>query len=576
MIAIDGYFETKEICGSTFNFKAGTGLLNLGVGNGKTILSCKRIDHWLNHRLSNEQLHIEQALKCDCTRLSDKIEELHNCDLKNIFEKKFFMSISNHKMSGHNTISKSIVPSNVVLIVVPGILLAQWKQELFRCLDETRFHKYVTILKYKEQYLKFSEQSSNSDEEIKIILITNTLLKSLLRKNNFKIKSVDLVFIDEIHINLLVADYIFKSFPEVLSFNFMWGLSANPRHEFSHRIFMPLTITSILSLNLKMLNWMCNSKSKLTSILSNTMRSFENNFETVVYGQEMSLQLSTPEKHTIFYNKDQISVLLEEWNWDITDLNFVAKVTEYINDFILKKNENLLKNLKDKYLDWETTEKELLNHDYEIECKRVKEKQDILEERLRESCPICFDNKSFVLPCCNQTMCFSCLQSMQKDDKPECPYCRQDVMSFFRKENIDLNTLRTGSDNQKKQSLFQKLYELTTDLTAKNKNIKILIVYDLNSAILMHEKFLKMNSINSIIINSSECNRRKFENDNEINCAFMNSRLCNYGLNMSFVNVIIFLNEFKNKNDINQMVGRANRFPRKREDVLQLFFMKKI
>ena len=97
-------------------------------------------------------------------------------------------------------------------------------------------------------------------------------------------------------------------------------------------------------------------------------------------------------------------------------------------------------------------------------------------------------------------MCFSCLQSMQKDDKPECPYCRQDVMSFFRKENIDLNTLRTGSDNQKKQSLFQKLYELTTDLTAKNKNIKILIVYDLNSAILMHEKFLKMNSINSIII----------------------------------------------------------------------------
>ena len=85
-----------------------------------------------------------------------------------------------------------------------------------------------------------------------------------------------------------------------------------------------------------------------------------------------------------------------------------------------------------------------------------------------------------------------------------------------------------------------------------------------------------MNSINSIIINSSECNRRKFENDNEINCAFMNSRLCNYGLNMSFVNVIIFLNEFKNENDINQMVGRANRFPRKREDVIKLFFMKKI
>ena len=105
------------------------------------------------------------------------------------------------------------------------------------------------------------------------------------------------------------------------------------------------------------------TQSQLKSILSDTMQSFDNNFETVVYGQEMSLQLSTPEQHTIFYNKDQISVLLEEWNWDITDLNFVAKVTEYINDFILKKNENLLKNLKDKYLDWETTEKELLNHD---------------------------------------------------------------------------------------------------------------------------------------------------------------------------------------------------------------------
>ena len=31
-----------------------------------------------------KHLHIEQALKCDCKRLSDKIEELHNCDLKNI------------------------------------------------------------------------------------------------------------------------------------------------------------------------------------------------------------------------------------------------------------------------------------------------------------------------------------------------------------------------------------------------------------------------------------------------------------------------------------------------------------
>jgi hypothetical protein len=324
-----------------------------------------------------------------------------------------------------------------------------------------------------------------------------------------------------------------------------------------------------------MLKWMI-TQSELKSILSDTMQSFDNNFESVVYGQEMSLQLSTPEKHTIFYNKDQISVLLEEWNWDITDLNFVAKVTEYINDFILKKNENLMKKLKEKYLAWETSEKELFNHDYEIECKRVKEKQDILEERLRESCPICFDNKSFALPCCNQTMCVSCLQSMQKYKKHECPYCRQDVMSFFRKENIDLKTFRSGSGDQKKQTLFQQLYELTSDLIAKNKNIKILIVYDLNTATLIHEKFLKMNSINATIINSSECNRKKFEHDNEINCAFMNSRWCNYGLNMSFVSVIIFLNTFENENDIRQMVGRANRFPRKREDVLQLFFMEQI
>ena len=28
MIAIDSYFETKEICGRKFNFKAGTGLHN--------------------------------------------------------------------------------------------------------------------------------------------------------------------------------------------------------------------------------------------------------------------------------------------------------------------------------------------------------------------------------------------------------------------------------------------------------------------------------------------------------------------------------------------------------------------
>ena len=86
--------------------------------------------------------------------------------------------------------------------------------------------------------------------------------------------------------------------------------------------------------------------------------------------------------------------------------------------------------------------------------------------------------------------------------------------------------------------------------------------------------FFNTTSINSIQIRSSDRNRTEFEKNDEINCAYINSKLCNFGLNMSFVNVMIFLNEFVDENKKLQMIGRAHRNPR--TDALKIYYMKPV
>ena len=55
---------------------------------------------------------------------------------------------------------------------------------------------------------------------------------------------------------------------------------------------------------------------------------------------------------------------------------------------------------------------------------------------------------------------------------------------------------------------------------------------------------------------------------NKVNFIFLNSRVCNVGLNLQFIDCIVFLNTFKNEAEKKQMIGRAHRFPRTSELVI--------
>ena len=502
MIEIDSYFETPEFFGKKYNFKAGSGLLNLGVGNGKTIVTCKRVEHWLNHKL---EILKEKRANCACTRLHDKIKELIDLNSQSQ-QSKFQMSISSKQ--DRNTIGISPFFSNISFIIVPSILFTQWERELYRCLDHDLFSKHVVSVRYKNKFYDFGQ-----NDQIKIILITTSLMSSFIRNNKFNMGPIDMIFIDEIH--LKINQHLFDLIIDRIDFNFIWGLSGNEAKSgetsmCKHDIFMEISaetdfsqefFRNALKLKLANLSWKDDMSGDMRYILesalkyehwndkffekyvsqhleqnkNNAMMSFKNNFQTIVYGQEMSSRLPAPESHDLFYKLNTINSASEEWNWKMIDLNLIPDITEYINSFILKKNETCLKNLKERFVEWETIDQKLFQHHYRIELENLQQKRATLEARLEETCPICFDNKSFLLPCCNQTICVLCIQTLETANSTMCPYCRQNIETFFQKEKIDLQMCL----GQERTSLFYKLLDLTNDLIEKNKNTKILIVYDL-------------------------------------------------------------------------------------------------
>ena len=68
--------------------------------------------------------------------------------------------------------------------------------------------------------------------------------------------------------------------------------------------------------------------------------------------------------------------------------------------------------------------KELIIDDY-------KEIKEIIE------CPICYDNKSDIISCCNHQFCKSCIETVYKNSiELNCPYCRKENIELYNIEHI--------------------------------------------------------------------------------------------------------------------------------------------
>ena len=54
-------------------------------------------------------------------------------------------------------------------------------------------------------------------------------------------------------------------------------------------------------------------------------------------------------------------------------------------------------------------------------------------------CPICYDNNSSMVTCCNHQFCYDCFnQYYKKNSNISCPYCRKENIELFNIEDIDL------------------------------------------------------------------------------------------------------------------------------------------
>jgi superfamily II DNA or RNA helicase len=54
---------------------------------------------------------------------------------------------------------------------------------------------------------------------------------------------------------------------------------------------------------------------------------------------------------------------------------------------------------------------------------------------------------------------------------------------------------------------------------------------------------------------------------------FINSAVVNFGINLEFIDVILFLNKFRNQSEKEQMIGRAQRRGRNPNTPLEIVYL---
>jgi hypothetical protein len=564
MLIVDQSFKSQNILEMRYKYKSKMGVLNLDVGNGKTVLTCKRILHWLNHKLNL----ISDI--CPCNQLEDEIKTNGHDDF-----------IFNSKRIG------SIIESNKILVVVPSKIYEQWKSDMFSCLGEENFKNYVCFIHRKDQLSK-----ACSSPNIKIILITYGICQSSIE---FIPNVFDFVFFDEIHIFhkeyriisnhlksnftwILTAEkFLNSSIDDKIEYNFYPNNSLDYPKDLIEQLILKLIPTEKITefkvgMNEYLLNFI---KSCVGSEVDVNFKPTKGNFYNIyqIYSELLKIEfeklkfdyiptfLKCDEMQNLLpdlftekiYYENNINNIVEifpqfiDWGM-IIDCGLVENVTSCVNSHIINLiNKQIKECLKTK------------NIDHENKIKNLYEKQEELKKRLIEMCGICFETNltPMMLPCCGQMTCVMCLKQIQIGKNLICPYCRGDLNSILTGNN-DLS-LNLKDISGRKKNLFCSLFDLTIKLINENPQTKILIVYNMEkNGEKLCTKFLTIK--NSLHI---KCGKSilKFQTDSKINCAYINSKLCNFGLNMAFVNNMIILNHLEENDEI-QMIGRAQRFPR--------------
>ena len=202
--------------------------------------------------------------------------------------------------------------------------------------------------------------------------------------------------------------------------------------------------------------------------------------------------------------------------------------------------------------------------------ENIQRKHNDTVKRLEQDwCLVCFqpDNK-ILLVCCNQVICRHCVIRVISYS-PYCPHCRSPIGCTLESY---LNR-KCENENQTSivdESVYVDYYTACSHTFEKCKDRfkKILVVCDSTG---LSDKLFESLQNNFVHLKGSAAMIYKQINKfrkNKVNFIFLNSKVCNVGLNLQFIDCIVFLNTFKNETEKKQMIGRAHRFPRTSELVI--------
>ena len=590
--------ETK-IKDATYYLINCLGILNLDVGNGKTIVACGRLMHWLDHKLGKSNDCLIRYPLCnggyiesDCstrdnyvennkTFLSFDIREL--CLMSRVFsndERECDNCVSFSKLSLSR---REVFKSNLCIILVASPIFLQWKTEAFNMFKSQGLEEHFCIANRISDVREIIGKGAP-----KVLLMTFSFFRSYfvfpdytdrgdVSEHSLSNIIFDLIIVDESHI--LKKQEIIRYSEKC---NFLWCMTACK--EITQR-----------NSNLKLCVDNGEGFFEGFEILGyhNLSDDYVIRGIPVIGGDELSTQLTKPIHEFVEWNHGSFESFLKKNdieipNLDLLDIGYIREkmIKLVIEKSIIKyrkryddlgvddKNPYLIELSKEiplerrvKFETYCLTNKyffpkissELRNEFFTLYAREAILPNFLI--KIEEECGICMSsdtNKKLLTNCCQNAVCGNCLRKLAGLNA-KCPYCRAD--NFTEDSKIMVKKLFLGNNyTDEPKSFFHVFSSVVDKLLNDGGNIKILAVCTdpgkLSDKFMFNVGFLIIDTKISI---ASEL--RKFQSDPNIKIAILNANFCDYGFNLHFVDVLIIMNEFRGESR-NQIIGRVQRYPR--------------
>lgn len=244
----------------------------------------------------------------------------------------------------------------------------------------------------------------------------------------------------------------------------------------------------------------------------------------------------------------------------VKTLNCGVETQENIIQLIVRKYQTKLDHINSR-IDARTDNKELAA--LQKQATDLQAKIDYINQRIKDmmkdDCFICLDNYNtpVIMKCCNNIMCLECLKKCTHKSKLRCPFCRTlATNSDYIHINENANSYKIPTDApydsmRKKDALNDILYSIHQTVTSP----RIIVCSDHNES--FDNFYLNTDLKYSKLSGDIALTLDDFANG-KFNILLLNSKEHGKGLNMQFVDYIIFFHQ-TDPNTETQVIGRAQR-----------------